>query len=1503
MKRRSISVCVVMVLAILAFGIPCAFQSAGLSGIERLRQDARGQVEITCNPLLGTPSFIRGRIPLAAKGLRGEMSAVQKAVAFIDGYADVFGVARASQELRVIEDRVDSTGMRHVTLGQVHNGIEVYNALMKVHLSADGRDVAAVSSGFVPDIRLTDTQARLSADEALATAQRALRNGMLTSRPRLVVYPGVGSELGTPAKLAWLVELRDDTAPARNIYVVDALDGTICDVLSRLFAENPDTLASSGQSELFYDTMALRKKSVARFSAIGYDTRPATADIGYAVIVEGRSEEWWKELYADWYFRYCAETAYQCLRALGFGDDRIVYLSSSERDLDGDGENDTDGSSSKSNLESAIREWAGARVGPESPLILVLASHGQEDVFFLDVGLTSYDLDQWLNELPDGTPMFVYVESCYSGSFISAEYSDISAPNRVIVTSSHDDEKVLPCFNAHFTLDFWLHLQQGQDVRRAFIEAAKDANHKATPLHPLLSCRPWLDDNGDAVGTSPEDLEQNTPESAGDEGWLASDMALGLAGVLRSVGEGAPNPEVFRASYTRNGGATILGLPVDRAHRWGNGYTQHFRGGQGYEGAIMQPDGSETAYAVYGSIWSKYLGLGGPIEALGYPTSDEVDAPVSSVTGARCRYNRFMGGVIAHRRYTEGHEAKTVFLGWGVFSKWEQLGLGQGILGLPVSDEREAPSSGAGGFRTSGVVCDFEAGHLHWHRDGEYTNKGFETHGAIDGVYMDLGGSESWLGFPITDEYTNDSGYPQSDFEGGFIATFDGVCYQAFPHGDTYKYSFLVLARGPAEAEMSDSGVPASFSIAQASFESDWNRWTLSRDYNNFHGIRCSPPHETGRSEDNCITLGRLSYDWNTYSTASAGFLWHGRWLHGNPRYANAFNFIDEPADFTRQIAVAAYSEDNPEWYASIVTGRIAAWNLTRYDNQETPFVGIYYGNGSLSGQPVFSAASDVISFDWGDDGAQSRDFTLGPVYERSVGPDDFGVRWIARRRFDAGRYRFHAVTDDGVRLKVDGDLVIDHWHDQPPTEWTGDISLCDGLHWIRIEYYEQDGTAAARVWWESAGGDRETHNANHTYTLPGTLARSECEPPLGDQDVDNAHEFAGTTYDYYWSTHRRNSYDDHGARIVSTVHYGRAYMSARWNGDQVIYGDGLPVRDIVAHELTHAVTQHSADLEYRWQSGALNESFSDFFATMVDREDWTVGEDLPPNILAGRPAIRDLSDPSRLGQPDHVRDWVQTCSDEEGVHTNSGITNKAFYNLAVAVGRDKAERILYRALTVYLQSTSSLEDARAAALQSAEDLYGSDGPEYTAVRDALDAVGLDGEWNPPANDCGCGATVALSDETMFPDPLSVRDVAATLYQLRDQVLDTTPVGQRYRTLYDQYAGRISYLMLRDPRLRSASAELLRKLAPGLLALSGGSGDGIVITAEMLGDIVSLAECMAAVDRTYGGGMLAQIMEQEADRVDLKNLDAMTFEEGWDYINMSAARPYSLTLPVILKRS
>jgi Zn-dependent metalloprotease len=415
---------------------------------------------------------------------------------------------------------------------------------------------------------------------------------------------------------------------------------------------------------------------------------------------------------------------------------------------------------------------------------------------------------------------------------------------------------------------------------------------------------------------------------------------------------------------------------------------------------------------------------------------------------------------------------------------------------------------------------------------------------------------------------------------------------------------------------------------------------------------------------------------------------------------------------------------------------------------------------------------------------------------------------------------------------------------------------------------------------------DRKTYDANNTTTLPGTLRRSEGTGPVGDQDVDNAHDFAGATYDYYANTHGRDSYDNAGATLISTANYGANYQNAFWDGQQMVYGDGFAVNDVAAHELTHAVTERTAGLEYRWQSGALNESFSDIFGAMVDRDDWVMGEDLPIG------AIRDLSDPTRFGDPGHTSQWVKTCDDNQGVHTNSGIPNKAYYNVATAIGKEKAERIFYRTLVTYLQSTSGLEDARAAALQSAEDLYGAGSTEFQGVQNGFDAVGLDGVWQPPTNNCpgGCFVTQLFSDRSVSGNEGSARATLATLYRVRESLFGTTVAGRHYRDLYERHSRSAGYVVLRDARLRSAAGGILRGMTPGLKKLTDGRGDEVRLTAGVVTELRSFLRRLAEQSRKRGAHRLARDVEREMQRIDWDRLPGMSFAAAWAYVSSGADR-------------
>ena len=234
-------------------------------------------------------------------------------------------------------------------------------------------------------------------------------------------------------------------------------------------------------------------------------------------------------------------------------------------------------------------------------------------------------------------------------------------------------------------------------------------------------------------------------------------------------------------------------------------------------------------------------------------------------------------------------------------------------------------------------------------------------------------------------------------------------------------------------------------------------------------------------------------------------------------------------------------------------------------------------------------------------------------------------------------------------------------------------------------------------------------HDADSTTSLPGTPARSAGEPESGDVAVDEAATGIEATLAMFAEVLSRDSHDDAGATVSLTVHYGSRYNNAFWDGTQLVFGDGdgkvferftKPV-DVLAHEFSHAVVEHTAGLVYQGQSGALNESVADVFASCLKQRllgqdaadgDWLIGEGIFTASVKAR-ALRDMAAPGtayddpELGadpQVGHMDDYVDTADDNGGVHLNSGIPNKAFQLAAVAIGGSAIEgagRVWYDAL------------------------------------------------------------------------------------------------------------------------------------------------------------------------------------------------------------------------------
>jgi len=276
-------------------------------------------------------------------------------------------------------------------------------------------------------------------------------------------------------------------------------------------------------------------------------------------------------------------------------------------------------------------------------------------------------------------------------------------------------------------------------------------------------------------------------------------------------------------------------------------------------------------------------------------------------------------------------------------------------------------------------------------------------------------------------------------------------------------------------------------------------------------------------------------------------------------------------------------------------------------------------------------------------------------------------------------------------------------------------------------------------------------YDAKNTQDLPGTPIPNPEKSK--DPEVKEAYAAAGATYDLYKSVYDRNSIDDKGMCIESSVHYEKNYNNAFWDGKQMVYGDGdgelfnrftISI-DVIGHELTHGVTEYEAGLDYNGQPGALNESMSDCFGSLVkqkskkqtaDKADWLIGQGLLTKKVHGV-ALRSMKDPGTayddptLGkdpQPATMKDYVKTTEDNGGVHINSGIPNRAFCLTALEIGGyawEKAGMIWYVALRDRMRPKTDFSQAAAITFAVAGELYGKGSKEQQAVLKGWTGVGV----------------------------------------------------------------------------------------------------------------------------------------------------------------------------------
>ncbi|MFP3578338.1 M4 family metallopeptidase [Arthrobacter sp. SIMBA_036] len=281
---------------------------------------------------------------------------------------------------------------------------------------------------------------------------------------------------------------------------------------------------------------------------------------------------------------------------------------------------------------------------------------------------------------------------------------------------------------------------------------------------------------------------------------------------------------------------------------------------------------------------------------------------------------------------------------------------------------------------------------------------------------------------------------------------------------------------------------------------------------------------------------------------------------------------------------------------------------------------------------------------------------------------------------------------------------------------------------------------------------NRTIYDAESGQTLPGRLLRKEGEPAVADVAADEAYDALGDTHRLYADIYGRDSIDDAGLALDASVHYGRLYDNAFWDGSQMVFGDGdgeifqrfTKSVSVIGHELTHGVTQYSANLAYRNQAGALNESMSDVFGVLVEQyakkqstqeASWLIGEGLFTDQVQGA-ALRSMKAPGTaydddvLGkdpQPDSMDAYVKTSADNGGVHINSGIPNRAFYLVASELGGNAWEspgQIWYQSLTGgSLPATSTFGKFAKVTAATATEIFGEGSKEHDAVMKAWETV------------------------------------------------------------------------------------------------------------------------------------------------------------------------------------
>ena len=281
----------------------------------------------------------------------------------------------------------------------------------------------------------------------------------------------------------------------------------------------------------------------------------------------------------------------------------------------------------------------------------------------------------------------------------------------------------------------------------------------------------------------------------------------------------------------------------------------------------------------------------------------------------------------------------------------------------------------------------------------------------------------------------------------------------------------------------------------------------------------------------------------------------------------------------------------------------------------------------------------------------------------------------------------------------------------------------------------------------------RRVYDCRRGWEFDAHLARDEGADPVGTPaSVDLAYDHVGETRDWFAAVLERSGIDNLGSDIVVNANFGQDFGNAFWDGTRIVFGTGDGVvfsdfsasLDVAGHEMTHGVVQYTAGLEYQSQSGALNEHFADVAGSLVEQRaqgldagtaNWLIGDEIMAPDLYGE-ALRSMAHPGTaydnpvLGkdpQPAHMDDYFAGPEDNQGVHINSGIPNRAFYLAAMEIGSEPAGRIWFAALARMGPTATFLDAARIVCEQArvaARDGVASR-QAAQAVRAAWRAVGV----------------------------------------------------------------------------------------------------------------------------------------------------------------------------------